>query len=221
MKKNLIVTAIVAGLTISVAKGQGTMNFRGLSEVQFNATGDTFQLDPVTGSSTTPQFTFTGVASGLSGWIAGAPWVINLASMTSATAGGLTYQQASVAGGGQLNIFDGVNTLTGNLTWLEIHLLSDGQGGLADSLAVNLSDLTYSGANADLQALAADGSGNLNLTFQFSGVAPTMASLVNGNMTASFSGAISAAPEPSTVGLLLLPMIYVAWRLGRQRVMAP
>ena len=176
----------------------------------FKADGDTFQLNPGVGSSATPQFTFTGADSGLSGWITGAPWVVNLASLTSATGGGLTYQQAAVASGGQLNIFDGVNTLTGNLTWLDIHLLSDGQGGLADSLAVNLSGMVYNGANVDLQALANDGNGNLNLTFQFSGVTPTMGSLFDGNTTASFSGAISAAPEPATMALLLLPIIFGA-----------
>jgi hypothetical protein len=217
MKKNLIVVAIASGLTVSVAMGQGTLNFRGLDEVQFNADGNSFQLNPGAGSSATPQFTFTGADSGLTGWITGAPWAINLASLTSATGGGLTYEQASVSDGGQLNIFDGVNTLTGNLTWLEIHLLSDGQGGLADSLAVNLSGLSYAGANADLQALAADGNGNLNVTFQFSGVAPTMASLFDGTTTASFSGAISAVPEPSTLALLLLPVVFSAMRLWRKR----
>lgn len=217
MKNNLIVAVIAAGLTVSVAMGQNALNFRGINEIQFNATGDTFQLNPGAGSSATPQFTFTGADNDLTGWITGVPWVINPASLTSATGGGLTYEQASVAGGGQLNIFDGVNTLTGNLTWLEIHLFSDGQGGLADSLAVNLSGLTYTGANADLLALAADGSGNLNLTFQFSGVAPTMGSLFEGNISASFSGAISAAPEPSTVALLGLPMIFWALCLWRKR----
>ena len=218
MKLNPIVAVIVAGLTVSVASGQGSLNFRGLDEIQFNAAGGTFQLNPGAGSSATPQFTFTGADSGLSGWITGAPWVISLASLTSATGGGLTYQQASVAGGGQLNIFDGVNTLTGNLTWQEIHLLSDGQGGLADSMSINLSGLTYTGANADLRALAVDGNGNLNLTFQFSGAAPSLASLFDGTTTTSFSGAISAAPEPSTVTLTLLPILFGALRLWRKRL---
>ena len=217
MKKNLIVAAIAAGLSASVAMGQGTLNFRGIDDVQFNATGDTFQLDPVAGSSATPQFTFTGTDSGLTGWITGAPWTINLAGLTSATGGGLTYQQAPVTGGGQLNIFDGVTTLTGNLIWLELHLLSDGQGGVADSLSINLSGMTYTGGNADLRALAAGQNGNLNLTFQFSGEAPALASLFDGTTTTSFSGAISAAPEPSTKALFLLPIMFGALRLWRKR----
>ena len=217
MKLNPIVAVIVAGLAVSVASGQGSLNFRGLDEVQFNAAGDTFQLNPGAGSSATPQFAFTGADSGLSGWITGAPWTVTLAGLTSATSGGLTYQQTPVTGGGQLNIFDGVNTLTGNLTWLQIHLFSTGQGGLADSLSVNLSGMVYTGGNADLRALAADGSGNLNVTFQFSGVAPTLASLFGGTTRTSYSGAISAAPEPSTVTLLLLPIVFGAFRLWWKR----
>ena len=217
MKLNLIVAVIVTGLTVSVASGQGTLNFTGINEVQFNATGNTFELNPIAGSSTTPEFIFTGADSGVSGWITGAPWVVNLASLTSASGGGLTYQQASVSGGGQLNLFDGVNTLTGNLSWLTINLMSNGQGGLADSLSVNLTGMAYAGANVDLRALAADGNGNLNVTFQFSGTAPTLSSLFDGTTTTSFSGAISAAPEPSTLALLLLPVIFGALRLWWKR----
>jgi hypothetical protein len=216
MKMNLIAAVIAAGMTISVAMGQDTLNFRGIEDVQFNAAGDTFQLDPVAGSSTTPQFAFTGADGGLTGWISGGPWVVNLAGLTSATGGGLTYQQASVAGGGQLNIFDGVNTLTGNLSWLQIHLLSDGQGGLADSLAINLTGMIYTGANADLRALVIDGNGNLNLTFQFSGGAPTLTGLFDGTTTTSFSGAISGVPEPPTMALLLPAIIFGAFRLWRK-----
>ena len=123
----------------------------------------------------------------------------------------------SDATGGQLNLFDGVNTLTGNLSWLTINLLSNGQGGVADSLSVNVTGMTYTGANADLRALAIDGNANLNLTFQFSGAAPTMTSLFNGTTTASFSGSASAAPEPSTQALLLLPVIFMALRRWRKR----
>ncbi len=220
MKQNLFIAALAVGLGVSVAVGQGTLNFRGLNEVQFNSSGDTFQLNPVAGTSDTPQFAFTGADSALTGWISGAPWAVDLASLFSTTVGGLTYQQAPVTGGGMLNIFDGVTALTGNLTWLELHLQSNGQGGFADSLSVNLSGLIYTGANVDLQALAADGYGNLNLTFQVSGGAPDLAGLFAGNTTTSFSGALSPAPEPSTTALLLLPTVFIAIRLWRKRRLA-
>lgn len=217
MNLNLKIAAFAASLAVSVASGQGSLNFRGLDQIQFNTVGDTFQLNPGTGSRAAPQFTFTGADSGLSGWIAGAPWAVNLASLSSASGGGLGYQQAAVAGGGQLNVFDGANTLTGNLAWHEIHLLSNGQGGLADSLVVNLTGLSYVGGNADLQALATAGSANLNLTFQFSGMAPTLPAIFNGNAATSFSGAISAAPEPSTAAVLLMTMLVGTVFFWRKR----
>ncbi len=209
MKFIIALAALVAGLTGWSACGQGSLNFVGINNVQFNANGDSFQLNPVAGSSLTPQFTFTGTDAGLNGWITGAPWAVDLAGLTAATGGSLTNEQAPVIGGGQLNISDGTNTLTGNLAWSPMHLLSNGQGGVGDSLSLNLTGLTYAGANADLLALAAGGSGNLNLTFQFSGFSPTLGSLFAGNTgttSTSFSGAIStiaAVPEPATAALFL------------------
>jgi len=218
MKQTLTIAAVAAGLAVSAATSQASLNFAGINNAQFNASGDTFQLNPIAGSIATPQFQFTGADSSLSGWITGAPWSVNMAGLTSTTVGSITYQQAPVGGGGQLNIFDGVNTLTGNLSWLQIHTVSDGQGGLADSLSVNLTGMAYTGLNADLLALLAGKNGNLNLTFQFSGTSPNLTSIYAGNTgvtVASFSGAISSAatvsavPEPSTIvagALLLLPL---------------
>jgi len=214
MKKILNITTIAVGLAFAATSSQATLNFAGINNAQFNASGTSFQLNPIAGSSATPQFNFTGADTGLTGWITGAPWTVNMAGLSSTTIGSITYQQAPVAGGGQLNIFDGVNTLISALTWNQIHTLSDGQGGVASSTDVNLSGITYSGLNASLIALAANKTGNLNLTFQFSGTAPNLSSLFApgaGTTTASYSGSVSSAsvqsvPEPSTVvaGLLLL-----------------
>jgi hypothetical protein len=195
MKQKLAIAAVAAGLAVSAASSQASLNFAGVNNAQFNASGDTFQLNPIAGSALTPQFDFTGADSGLTGWITGAPWSVNMASLSSTTVGSIVYEQAPVVGGGQLNIFDGVNTLTGNLSWLQIHTLSNGQGGLADSLSVNLTGISYTGLNPDLLALAAGGNGNLNVTFQFSGVNPNLTSIFAGNTgitTASYSGSISA-----------------------------
>lgn len=214
MKHKLTIAAIAAGVALSATTSQATLNFAGINNAQFNASGDTFQLNPIAGSALTPQFEFTGADLGLTGWITGAPWSVNMGSLSSTTVGSITYQQAPVAGGGQLNIYDGTTTLTGNLAWGQIHMVSNGQGGISDSLTVNLTGIAYSGANADLQALAVNPNGNLNITFQFSGTDPSLTSLfagASGITTASYSGSISSAastavPEPSTVvaGLMLL-----------------
>lgn len=214
MKQLFNITTVAVGLAFAVTTSQASLNFAGDNNAQFNAAGTSFQLNPIAGSSATPQFTFTGADLGLTGWITGAPWAVNMGSLNSTTVGSITYQQAPVAGGGQLNIFDGVNTLIANLVWNQIHTLSDGQGGVATSTDVNLTGISYTGLNANLLALAGNKSGNLNLTFQFSGTSPNLSSLFGagaGTTTASYSGSISSAtvqsvPEPSTVvaGLLLL-----------------
>jgi len=227
MKHQLTIAAIAAGVALSATSSQASLNFAGINNAQFNASGDTFQLNPIAGSSLTPQFNFTGADLGLTGWITGAPWSVNMAGLTSTTVGSITYQQAPVSGGGQLNIFDGVNTLTGNVSWNQIHLVSNGQGGISDSLSVNLTGIAYTGANADLLALASQpNNGNLNLTFQFSGTDPTLTGLFagTGTQSVSYSGSISSAastavPEPSTVvagALLLLPFGVSTLRILRK-----
>ncbi|HTL73303.1 MAG TPA: hypothetical protein VL863_08370 [bacterium] len=214
MKNKLTIAAVALGVAVAASTSQASLNFAGDNNAQFNGSASTFQLNPIAGSSATPQFSFTGSDLGLTGWITGAPWSVNMGSLSSTTVGSITYQQAPVTGGGQLNIFDGVNTLVANLVWNQMHTISDGQGGLANSTDVNLTGITYTGLNANLLSLAAGKNGNLNLTFQFSGTSPSLSTLFGstaGTTTASYSGAISTAtvqsvPEPSTVvaGLLLL-----------------
>lgn len=214
MKHKLAIGAVVLGLAISAISAQAALNFAGINNVQFNANGDSFQLNPTTGSIATPQFDFTGSGLGWKGWITGAPWAVNMAGLTTTTVGGITYQQAPVIGGGVLNIFDGLTTLSATVNWIQIHSISGGQGGISDSLAINLTGITYTGLNAELLALAAGHTGNLNLTFQFSGAAPNLNGLFDGssNVTqGSYSGSISGAspvPEPATLlagALILLP----------------
>jgi hypothetical protein len=116
-----LATVITAGLAFTAIASRADLNFAGINNVQFNSTGTSFQLNPITGSSVTPQFDFTGADAGLTGWITGAPWVVNMAGLSSITLGGLTYEQAPVTGGGQLDIFDGSKTLTGDLSFTDSH----------------------------------------------------------------------------------------------------
>ena len=228
MKHKLTITAIALGVALTTTTSQASLNFAGINNAQFNANGDTFQFNPIAGSALTPQFEFTGADLGLTGWITGAPWAVNMSALSSTTVGSITYQQAPVGGGGQLNIFDGVNTLTGNVTWNQIHMVSNGQGGISDSLSVNLTAIAYGGLNADLLGLAANpNGGNLNVTFQFSGTDPSLTSLFagsTGTQIVSYSGSISstpstAVPEPSTVvagAMLLLPFGISTLRILRK-----
>jgi hypothetical protein len=226
MKQTLAIVGVAAGLAVSAATSQASLNFTGINDIQFNGSGSSFQLNPIAGSITSPQFSFSGADAGLTGWVSGGPWAVNMASLYTASVGSITYQEASVAGGGQLSIYDGSQTLTGNLSWLEIHTSSRGQGGLTDSLSVNLTSLAYGGVNPDLLALVAGKNGNFDLTFQFSGTDPNLQDLLNGTgtSTASYSGSISsstsaAVPEPSTVvagAMLLLPLGVSVARILRK-----
>src|SRR5476649_1596866 len=108
MKQQIKIAFVAVGLAISAATSHATLNFTGINNAQFNASGSTFQLNPIAGSIATPQFDFTGTGAGLTGWITGAPWTVTMAGLSSTTVGSITYQQAPVVGGGQLNIYDGI-----------------------------------------------------------------------------------------------------------------
>ena len=214
--------AAAFALAVSVTAGQASLNFAGINNIQFNTSpSDSFQLNPIVGSSGSPQFSFTGVDAGLVGWISGGAFTVNMGSLTTVTVGGQTIQSANVTGSGNLDVYDGSKDLTAAVNFMQIHTITPlGQGGVADALSINLTSIAYTGTNADLLALQTAGSGNINFTFQFSGTDPTLTQLFTGpgGTQASYSGSLSAAsvPEPSTVIaslLLLLPFAGSAVRI--------
>jgi len=70
---------------------------------------------------------------------------------------------------------------------------------------VNVTDLSYSGSNADLMKLAAGGPTAMNLSFQFSpGETLTQLSTGNSPFLTSYSGSIAAVPEPTSFGSFLV-----------------
>jgi hypothetical protein len=85
-------------------------------------------------------------------------------------------------------------------------------GGVNAAATVNISGMTYTGANPDLIALVnqASGSGSVNLSFQFA-TPGTLSFLTSGTgpYGTSYSGSMTAViPEPATIiagALLLLP----------------
>jgi hypothetical protein len=224
-KQNIAVIAAAVALAASVTTSQASLNFYGLGNMVFNTSpSDSFTLSPVSGSSSTPQFGFIGADSSLVGWVSGGPFTVNMGTLVSSDAGAI--QTASVTSGGTLNIWDGTQDLTGTVNWIQIQTdTAVGQGGVADSLAINLSNISYSGSNGDLLALKNSKGGNINMTFQFSGSDPSLTTLFTspGGTTASYSGSISAVPEPSTVVagfLLLLPFGVSTLRILRKNTAA-
>jgi hypothetical protein len=114
-----------------------------------------------------------------------------------------TFQTAAVTGSGTFSIDDGEgNVLTADLTWNQIYTLG-ATGGLNAGAEVNLTNFEYEGDNPDLIAMTGSPNGTLTATFQFS-VPQSLSELTAaGNVqSTSFSGSVSAVPEPGTLILL-------------------
>jgi hypothetical protein len=126
--------------------------------------------------------------------------------ITTVIAGSSTDESASVTGPiGGLVITDSVGSnLTGNVNWVQISTHDYG-GAINAALTVNVSGLTYGGANPDLKDLVLGSPASMDLTFQFS-PGETLVDLTSGSgpYQTSYSGSISVIPEPSTLGLLAL-----------------
>lgn len=226
LRTKIVSIVIAAGLAATSITSQAALSLsfsnQGLGTgIQFNGASSSFQLNPAPGSVAAPQFAITsetgGISSiGLKGWINGSPWTIG-----AITTSGLT-QSAPVTGLGSLFLNDGLgNNLTGTLSWMNIQTIQS-LGGVNAALLVNLSGLAYTGANVDLLALAAGGTGSLNLTFQFN-PGQSLDQLTAGSaQVSSYSGSIAgtAVPEPTTViagALLLLPFGASTVRILRKR----
>jgi hypothetical protein len=151
-----------------------------------NLSGNQFDITSVTGG--------TGDSLGLQGYVSGNPFSIGAITINGAE------QTAPVTGTDTLHIVDtlGVN-LTGSVQWQSITTI--GAGGILDlSGAVDLTDLTYTGNNSDLAALASMGSAADVLTFQFT-PAETLTQLKSTGGMTSYSGSIGPVPEPTTMAL--------------------
>ena len=172
------------------------MSFSGNSSFGFttNSSGDQFQI---TGSS-------TGLSTGLEGYVA------NVDNFTIGTiTGSGMLEEAPVTGTATLYILDGTGAdLTATLQWNDIYTFG-AAGGINYMGSVNLTDIQYSGMNADLLALAAAGSASDAVSFQFASPM-TLTELASMPATTSYSGSISTGvitvPEPAWVAILLAGM---------------
>ena len=179
-------------ITLNFQSLDGTVvNFAGNSTFNFTSTnGYQFSISSVTGG--------VGDSVGLNGYVApGGPFTIGAIT----TNGGL--QSASVTGTSTLHITDkGTNDLTGTITWISIGTVNV-LGVLDLNGQVNLSNIAYPvGTNSDLGALAAAGSGEDVVTFQFV-PAKDLTTLATVGGFASYSGSITSVPEPNTMVLAL------------------
>lgn len=210
MKTGQVRQASVRFLTVTIllllaltfqARAAITLNFQGLDGTVINfTTNSTFNFTSTNGY----QFSISSVTGGVgdsvgnNGFLSpGGPFAIGAITIS----GGL--QTAPVTGTSTLHITDNATLdLTGTIDWVNIATISVA-GVLNLNGQVNLTAITYSGTNSDLTALAAAGSGTDVVTFQFV-PAKTLTQLTTTGGQTSYSGSITAVPEPSTWMLIAM-----------------
>ncbi len=181
--------------------------------IQFTGTGDTVTF-PNTG---TYDFLITdSTAPSLVGLYGNIGGTFTVGAITSPAAG---FEQASIATtDGTLQLWDGASqSLMADLDWFNVAVFADLFGALGTGSA-NLTNFTYSGGNSDLHAFADGYDQTAVLTFQFS--ANNKHSLTelmtDGQVNnTSYSGSLSAIPEPSACALLIaavLCLLVCGWR---------
>lgn len=112
----------------------------------------------------------------------------------------------SGAGPHQLTINDNGGSgsnLTADVLGFYLSSTTGASGSLNTNATVNLDNFSYSGSNPVLQQLAASPGGIVTVTFQFTTPKPLSSFTGTGHSgtSTSYSGSISAVPEPSTMAL--------------------
>jgi hypothetical protein len=194
------------------------LNFANLAGTEIDFTGGAFSFTSVGGY----QFDITSVSGGvgdsvsLNGGISpGGPFTIG--TITSPAAGEET---APVTGTGTLYITDGASlNLLGSIQWSDITTFNN-LGVLNLTGTINLTGITYGGANHDLQALAAAGSASDVVSFQFlpAETLDELKAATGAGDSTSYSGSIVVVPEPGTLTLAGLGLAgLAALRLRRKK----
>ena len=132
------------------------------------------------------------------------------------------FEEAPVLGTGSFSIADGKGgLLTASLTWGTITQLGS-IGGLNSFDLPNLSDFSYSGSNPSLEALAADESARVTLSFQFlPGRQLDTVEIGAAPQTSTFSGALVAVPEPAVSAALIGISVFTLVLMRRRAARVP
>jgi hypothetical protein len=189
-------------LTLNFSVNTGaSLQFNGASDsFQFNAPGTNYQWHITTESGGSSALNLNGAFN----FGSGGPF--HYGPITTTGSGLTMIQQATVTGPlGTMIINDGTGNLSASVNFRDVETFATSGGGMNANLAVNLSGVTYSGSNPDLLFLKAAQSATLDLSFQFSpGETLTQLSTGTGPYLTSFSGSLTAVPEPSTLVLAAL-----------------
>ncbi|MGH7996192.1 MAG: hypothetical protein ACREFX_07565 [Opitutaceae bacterium] len=172
--------ALASPVTISYSSTAG-------SDITFTGGGN-FNFTPVSGSN----FQLNDGSDDL-GLITGA-YKIGTISGNSAPVTDTT--------AGMISITDGSGvTLTADVSWVSITQNGASSALNEDGLA-NLTNISYSGSQADLIALAAGGNGSDVLNFTFN-PSESLSKMAAGGLSTSFSGSLSSVPDSGATAMLI------------------
>ena len=215
----LATAAVVIGLAAAGPSSAAVYTFTGANDV---GAGISFLGDPARSISFpnlgTWDFVITsssdGKLPGLTGNISGGP---------AFTVGPVVVlgplQTASVSGVGAFSIFDGVDTLTADVTFDEIVSIGTAVG-LSFSTSINLSNVSYSGSNEGVLNVLNTIDPSITIAATFNPGKSLTQLMAKGSENSSayaiaFSG--QPVPEPSTMALLTVGLGMVGFSLARAR----
>jgi hypothetical protein len=206
LKKSLSLLAVGAALALGNAAQAVTFNYA--SETGANivfSPGGAFTFSPIANNF---QVT-SGSANTRLGEVTG-NFQIGAISVNGLTS------SAPVTGSGSFVIHDGSGfNLSASLTWVNISQTGT-SNGLNTVGAVNLTNITYGGVNADLVALAANTTAYNVLTFQFVPEKSLSDLKTNGGST-SFSGTVATNVPDGGTTIALLGLSLAGLALARRK----
>jgi hypothetical protein len=165
--------ALLLGLSVLGTRDAGAISLSFASapgaRISFSGATDTFEFtdSALVGPDLGRDFRITlsdgvGDAVGLRGNISGLFQIGAISTLGPLQSAPVT----TVGSAASFSIFDGTTSLTADVAWIDIYTLG-GAGALNSGGSLNLSNVLYSGTNADLATLAVASDRTAVITFQF------------------------------------------------------